>query len=309
MATQVLIRCVKWSIPRYTRDVSDAPSDELIGDHVGSYRIEHLIGEGATGRVCRAADGDGEPVAIKVVRRDIARDAVFGKRFDREAGIARQVQNPHVVPVFDADEQDGLPYLVQRFIAGGSLQDRLRRDGPLSIVEALDIAGQVADGLAALAAQGTVCRGDVKPPNVLFDEASTAMIADFGLVRDSKGTALTRVGQAIGLPHYVAPEQIKGDGVLSGADVYSLGCVLCECRSVDPRFAQERMQVLWAHLNRSAPSTCSDVPDGPAGLGAAVLRALLKDAAQRPARAADYIWSVRQAAGIKAVVDHRTRPR
>lgn len=79
--------------------MSDAPSDELIGDHVGSYRIEHLIGDGAMGRVYRAADGDGEPVRIKVARRHIARDAVFRKGFDREVRVARQLLNPHVVPV------------------------------------------------------------------------------------------------------------------------------------------------------------------------------------------------------------------
>ena len=78
--------------------VSDPPSDELIGSLVGSYRIEHLIGEGAMGHVYRALDGAGQPVAVKVVRREIARDAVFRKRFEREARTAREIQNPHVVP-------------------------------------------------------------------------------------------------------------------------------------------------------------------------------------------------------------------
>lgn len=222
--------------------VSDTPSEELIGDQVGPYRIESLIGEGAMGRVYlarRPADGGDTPVAIKIVRRAIARDAVFRERFDREARIARQVRNPQVVPVLDAGEHDGIPYLVQRFIAGGSLEDRLRREGRLPIAVALDIAGQLAEGLTALATQGMVHR-DVKPPNVLLDGAGTALIADFGVVRDSKGTALTGVGQAIGSRHYMAPEQIKGEAVSSATDVHSLGCILCECLSGDPPFAHER---------------------------------------------------------------------
>jgi serine/threonine protein kinase len=278
--------------------VSDAPSDELIGSLVGSYRIEHLIGEGAMGHVYRAADGAGQLVAVKVVRREIARDAVFRKRFEREARTAREVQNPHVVPVLDAGEHEGLPFLVQPFLPG-SLEDRLAREQRLSIPDALMVAGQVADGLAAMAAQGMVHR-DVKPPNVLLDGAGTALIADFGLVRDTKGTALTRVGQAIGSPHYMAPEQIRGEEVTSATDVYALGCVLCECLSGQPPFAAEQgMKVLWAQLTAVPPDPCAGLPDAPPGLGAAVLRALAKEVSERPSSAPDYVRSVCDAAGIQ----------
>jgi serine/threonine protein kinase len=279
--------------------VSDAPPDELIGTLVGSYRIEGLIGEGAMGHVYRAADGTGAPVAVKLVRRDIARDAVFRKRFEREARTAREVQNPHVVPVLDSGEQDGVPFLVQRFLPGGSLEDRLARERRLSIADALDVAGQVADGLAAMAARGMVHR-DVKPPNVLLDGEGGALIADFGLVRDTKGTALTRVGQAIGSPHYMAPEQIRGEEVSSATDVYALGCVLCECLSGAPPFAAEQgMKVLWAQLTAPPPDPCADLPDAAPGLGAAVLRALAKEVSERPSSAPEYVRSVCEAAGIQ----------
>jgi serine/threonine-protein kinase len=168
----------------------------------------------------------------------------------------------------------------------------------LSVGEALDVATQLADGLAALAAEGMVHR-DLKPPNVLLEKDGTALITDFGLVRDTKGTALTRVGQAIGSPHYMAPEQIRGETVLPATDVYSLGCLLCECLSGAPPFAHEQgMQVLWAQLTKEPPDPCADRSDAPAGLGAAVLRALAKEVEDRPAGAPEYVRAVREAAGL-----------
>ncbi len=103
--------------------------DPLIGKSVGSYRVEALLGIGGMGRVYRAIGSDGEPVALKLVRSDIAEDSIFRKRFEREARIAQQVKNPHVVPVLDTGEHEGVPYLSQRFIEGGSLEQKLKEGG------------------------------------------------------------------------------------------------------------------------------------------------------------------------------------
>ena len=275
----------------------DAP-DPLVGSTVGPYRIVDLLGLGGMGRVYRALDGDDQLVALKLVRGDLAQDGVFRKRFEREARIAQQVVHPHVVPVLATGEHDGVPYLAQRFIDGGSLEDRLRDEGRLAIAETLRIGAQVASGLAALGAEGMIHR-DVKPANVLLDEQGTAYITDFGLAKDTRSTILTRPGQALGSPHYMAPEQIRGEDVTAATDVYSLGCVLYECLRGAPPFSEQRgMRVMFAQLTDMPTDPCADLADAPAGLGAAVLGALAKTPAQRPASAPEYVRSLYDAAGL-----------
>ena len=273
-------------------------ADPLLGSDVGPYRIDALLGVGGMGRVYRASDAEGSVVALKLVRRDLAADSVFRQRFEREARVARQVVNPHVVPVLDTGEHDGVPYLAQRYIDGGSLADRLKREGRLALLDALTVGAQVAAGLAALVAEGLVHR-DVKPANVLLDDEGTAYITDFGLAKDSQSPALTRPGQALGSPHYMAPEQIRGEDVSSATDVYSLGCVLYECVSGAPPFANQRgMRIMWAQLTDLPPDPGAEVPELPAGFGAALLGGLAKDPAERPASAPDYVRALCHAAGV-----------
>ncbi len=275
----------------------EAP-DPLIGVTVGRYRIESLLEVGGMGRVYRAVGAEGEPVALKLVRSDLAEDSVFRKRFEREAMIAQQVKNPHVVPVLDTGEHEGVPYLSQRFIEGGSLEQKLKREGRLDVSTTLKLCAQVADGLDALFAGGMVHR-DVKPANVLLDLDGTALITDFGLAKDSQGTNLTRPGQALGSLDYMSPEQIRGEAVSAATDVYALGCVICQCLSGTPPFSDRQgMRILWAQLQDEPPDPCAELPDAPPGLGAAVLRALAKSAAERPQSAGEYARLLHEAAGI-----------
>src|ERR687894_111244 len=113
---------------------ADAPS---VGDTFAEYKIESALGEGGMGFVFRAVGPDGKTVALKVVKPEMARDDIFRRRFDREARIAQKVQHPHVVPVLESGEQDGLPYMAQEFIRGGSLDAKLKNDGPLDIPTAV----------------------------------------------------------------------------------------------------------------------------------------------------------------------------
>src|SRR4051795_2197335 len=124
------------------------------GDMVGPYRVESMIGEGGMGRVYRAVGPDGETVALKVVKAELARDDVFRRRFEREAGTAARVQHPNVVPVVDTGEHEGIPYMAQKFITGGSLEDKIKRETRLDLREAVELCTQVADGLRPLHAQG-----------------------------------------------------------------------------------------------------------------------------------------------------------
>jgi serine/threonine-protein kinase len=281
-----------------SEDVQGGQPDPLIGKSVGSYRVESILGIGGMGRVYRAVDSDGQPVALKLVRGDIAEDSVFRLRFEREARIAQEVKNPHVVPVLETGEHEGVPYLSQRFVEGGSLEEKLKREGRLDVPTALQICAQVADGLDALFAGGMVHR-DVKPANVLLDTEGTALITDFGLAKDSQATALTRPGQALGSMDYMSPEQIRGEEVTAATDVYALGCVMCECLSGAPPFADRKgMRVLWAQLQDEAPDPTTELEGVAPALGPAILRALEKDIAKRPQSAGEYARLLYEAAGL-----------
>jgi serine/threonine protein kinase len=268
-------------------DLSAQPDAELnAGESFGPYRIEGTLGVGGMGRVYKATAPDGQEVALKLIKGDIARDRVFRRRFDREARIAQRVTHPHVVPVLDTGEQAGVPYLTQRFIRGGSLADLLERDGTLDAQTAVTICTQVAGGLDSLHEGGLIHR-DVKPGNIVLEDG-VAYITDFGLAKDTKGSLLTKPGQAVGSLDYMAPEQIRGEDVSAATDVYALGCVMCECMSGSPPFDRPGMGVLMAHLKDEPPDPCAERNDTPPGFGEAIMKALAKDAADRPPTASAY---------------------
>jgi serine/threonine protein kinase len=276
----------------------DRSPESRIGSKVGQYRIESVLGVGGMGIVYRATGPDNKPVAVKLIKEDFARDETFRRRFSREARIAQTVGNPHVVPVLDTGEHDGLPYLAALFIEGGSLERKLKREGRLDVPTAVRICAQVADGLKALWEAGMVHR-DIKPGNILLDFADNAYITDFGLVKDSRGTALTRPGQALGSMDYMAPEQIRGEDVTAATDIYALGCVIFECIEGAPPFADRGgMQVLMAHLREEPPDPSRD--DISAGFTRALKVALRKEPSERPSTSVEYARSLSVAAGISS---------
>jgi serine/threonine protein kinase len=278
--------------------VSSSDYDPRIGTRVGSYVINGVLGIGGMGKVYDAAAPDGTRVALKVVKEDLARDETFRRRFAREVRIAQTVRNPHVVPVLDTGEHEGIPYMIQRFIDGQSLEQKLKAEGRIDVAAAVNICAQVAEGLQALWAAGLVHR-DIKPGNIIFNREGTVFITDFGLAKDSQGSVLTLPGQALGSMDYMAPEQIRGGEVTAATDVYSLGCVMFECLDGSPPFADRQgMRVLWAHLQ--------DEPPEPKGVAPAVAEALKsalqKEPSDRPLSGAEYARKLSTAAGI-AVVD------
>jgi serine/threonine protein kinase len=248
------------------------------------------------GKVYRATASDGTSVALKLVKEDYARDETFRRRFYREARIAQMVKHPNVVPVLDTGEHDGLPYMAQRFIKGESLDDKLKRDGPLDVATAVQVCTDVAAGLEALWAAGMVHR-DVKPANILLDEAGQAYITDFGLAKDTQGSLLTRPGQALGSLDYMAPEQVRGDDVTAATDVYALGCVTFECLTGAPPFADRMgMRVLWAQLQDAPPNPCEKRPELSEDAAAVILRALEKDPGLRHQSASEFATDLKSIA-------------
>jgi serine/threonine protein kinase len=282
-------------------NATETATDERIGRRVGGYLIVSLVGVGGMGKVYQATASDGTRVALKIVKDDFARDETFRRRFKREARIAQTVRNPHVIPLLDSGEQDGIPYLAQQFIEGLSLEQKLKREGRLDLPSTVRICAEVADGLQALWAAGMVHR-DVKPGNIMLDLTGKAFITDFGLAKDNQGSVLTMPGQALGSLDYMAPEQIRGEPVTAAADIYSLGCVMFECLQGKPPFADRQgMRVLWAHLQDDPPDPCVGREDVSPEFRAAVKTALRKQPEDRPSSSVDYARSLSQAAGIPVI--------
>ena len=277
--------------------MSGTEADDRVGSVVGTYRINAVAGVGGMGKVYDAVGSDGTRVALKMVKQDLARDETFRKRFQREARIAQTVRNRHVVPVLDTGEHDGVLYMAQQFIEGTSLEAKLKAEGRIDVKTAIKICAEVAEGLQALWDAGMVHR-DIKPGNILLDREGTAYITDFGLAKDSQGSVLTMPGQALGSMDYMAPEQIRGEEVTAETDLYSLGCVMFECLTGRPPFADRQgMRVLWAHLQDEPPD-----PNGvTAELGQAVKSALQKQPADRPRGGVEYARRLSTAAGLPAI--------
>jgi serine/threonine protein kinase len=290
--------------------VADQTRELQLGETIGPYRIEAELGVGGMGRVYQALDGDGKRVALKVVKSELAGDVVFRRRFEREASAARKVDDPHVVAVLDSGDLDGIPFIAQEFMSGGTLADRIDGPEPLELETIVDVVLQVAKGLDSLHAVGIIHR-DVKPENILFDEAGQAHITDFGLAKDRAATVLTKPGQALGSMDYMAPEQIRATDVGPATDVYALGCVVFECIAGKPPFAdRDGMQVLWAHLQDPPNDPCAARDDIPDELGWAILRALEKEPDKRPPTATGCARMVQMAAGQSSPSESaETQPR
>ena len=203
------------------------------GTTVAGYRIEALIGRGGMGAVYRAEEaGLGRKVALKVIAPELAQDERFRERFLRESRIAASLDHPHVVPIYQAGEEDGVLFLAMRYVEGSDLAKLVAENGALEPKRAVELLSQVAEALDAAHEKGLVHR-DVKPSNVLIAEAAGrehCYLGDFGLTkRTGSLSGVSVAGEIVGTLEYVAPEQITGDPLDERADVYSLGCVLYEC--------------------------------------------------------------------------------
>ena len=250
------------------------------GRVVAGYRIERLLGRGATGAVYLAEDPEGRELALKVLIPELAQDARFRERFLRESQIAGGLDEPHIVPTLAVGEDDGVLYLAMRFIDGLDLREILKRDGSLSPERAVDVAGQVAGALDAAHALGLVHR-DVKPGNVLIEPANAgehAYLCDFGLAKHiSSVNSLTGDRAFVGTIAYISPEQIEGSAIDARADVYSLGCMLFECLTGRTPFEREtEIATVYAHMNEPPPRPSDVQPGLPEGFDAVIAKALAK---------------------------------
>jgi serine/threonine protein kinase len=265
------------------------------GERIGPYRLEERVGEGAVGVVYRAA-AEARVVALKVLRPELAGNAVYRRRLDHEARVARGLRHPNLVAVVDTGESAGLSWIASRFVEGPSLAGRLRAEGRLAVEDVLQVAAGVGAGLTALHRHGLVHR-DVKPSNVLLASDGTPLVTDFGLAKGEALTALTRPGQVVGTPQYLAPELVEGSGEASPAsDVYALGCVVFECLAGRPPFTGSVLEVALAHLEDEPPDPRELRQNLSEELARVARTALAKDAAARPRTPTMYAHLLRAAA-------------
>jgi serine/threonine-protein kinase len=268
-----------------------------VGDTIGPYRLEDVLGEGGMAQVFRATrTTDSLTVALKVMKSDFIDDDVYRRRFVHEARSAAEVHHEHLVPIVDAGEADGVRYLAVGYVEGRTLEQWITADGPLPRPEVLRVATEVASGLAALHEKGIVHR-DIKASNILIDQNGAAMLTDFGLAKGRAYTALTKPGQVLGTLDYLAPELIKGEQATEASDVYALGCLTYECIAGKPPFAHKSVfEVGIAHLDEDPEDPGAERDDWPAELSRPVLQALAKDPALRPASATAFATMLRDAA-------------
>lgn len=252
-----------------------------IGD---SYALEGEIGRGGMSVVYRARDLRlNRPVAIKVLPPGLALDAGVRVRFTREAQTAAQLSHPHIVSIYDVGERDGIAFLVMALLTGGNLATLLAHEHRVPVEEARRFLREVADALDYAHQRGVIHR-DIKPDNILLDQAGRAVVTDFGIAWAMESASrLTATGAAVGTPAYMSPEQAVGDRVLDGrCDIYSLGVVGYQMVTGRVPFtAANAMALLLKHVTE-APRPVLDLrPDTPPALAAAIERALLKSPEDR----------------------------
>ncbi|AEV71040.1 serine/threonine protein kinase [Mycolicibacterium rhodesiae NBB3] len=262
--------------------MNDSPHNSRVGSQLGPYHLNSLIGRGGMGEVYEAHDTvKGRTVALKLLPDSLSHDPVFRERLQREARAAGQLQEPHVVPIHDYGEIDGVLYVDMRLIDGTDLRSVLAKDGAMAPARAVWIVRQVAAALDAAHAAGITHR-DVKPENILITADDFAYLVDFGIANAATDHTLTEKGTAIGTYAYMAPERFSSKPVTEKADVYALACVLHQCLTGQQPFAADSISMLiTAHLIEAPPKPSEVRPDIPPAFDAIIAKGMAKDAADR----------------------------
>jgi len=293
----------------------DDPLERLRSALAGRYAVEWEVGRGGMSRVYAARDlRHGRRVAIKVLRPDLA--SILGAdRFLQEIEIAARLQHPHILPLFDSGEADGLLFYVMPFVTGETLRARLTRMGRLTIADAARIGREITDALGYAHREGVVHR-DIKPENVMLG-AGHAYMMDFGIAKAlSEATdhgGITSAGLTLGTPAYMAPEQAAAaPDVDHRADIYAIGTVLYEMLAGHPPFSDSTAQRILARQMTESPAPVQgERPDTPTAMAQGIERALQKDPDRRWQSAAELIPAIEAGLGDRqpgAIASGRRRP-
>jgi serine/threonine protein kinase len=279
--------------------------DPAIGSEVAGFRLDALLGRGGMGAVYRATELSlSRTVALKLILPELAEEERFRARFQREARLAAQIDDPHALPVYQAGEWNGCLYMAMRYVDGTDMAALVGPGPGLHPRHTAQLLRQVAQALDAAHRHGLVHR-DVKPANVLLEARDTgvhAYLTDFGLSKAvTSKSGVTKTGLWVGTVSYAAPEQLQAAKTDARSDVYALGCVIFYALTGRPPFQREReVSTLIAHLSEPPPSLASLRPELPAWaeLDAVIAKALAKDPDQRHQSAGEL------AAAIDAAAEH-----
>jgi DNA-binding beta-propeller fold protein YncE len=283
------------------------PGSFAPGSRIASYLLEEQIGQGGMAVVFRAHDERlDRTVALKILAPALADDEAFRQRFIRESRAAAAVDDPHIIPVFEAGETSGVLFIAMRFVRGGDVRSLVSQVSTMSPGRAAEIVSQVASALDAAHGRGLVHR-DVKPANMLLDASSGAgrpdhvYLSDFGLSKASLQTSgLTGTGTFLGTLDYISPEQIEGKPVDGRADEYALACAAFELLTGVPPFQREEaMAVMYAQLSEPPPPLSSRRRDLGYAADAVFAKALAKAPADRYGTCREFSEALREAFGIR----------
>src|SRR5687768_16773320 len=250
-------------------------------EQIGKYKILEKIGQGAMGEVYKAHDSIlNRWVAVKTISTALAGDDTLRKRFQREAQSAARLNHPNIITVYDYGEEHAKIYMAMELLEGTDLKQTIVRRVPLSLDEKLEIMDQICDGLA-FAHAGDIVHRDLKPANIHLLANGQVKIMDFGLARLG-GSEMTRTGMVMGTPHYMSPEQVRGERADSRSDIFSLGCVFYELLTYRKPFDADSMHAVLFKVMQENPAPVAEfAPDVPHVLQDLLDRALAKDPNQR----------------------------
>src|SRR6184192_394924 len=268
---------------------ADQLFDRLARALAGRYTLVRELGQGGMATVYLATDVKlGRRVAIKVLP-PTTRHYLGSGRFQREVLFAAQLSHPHIVPLFEADEADGLLFYVMEYVEGESLHDRLERDGPLAVEEAIRITAEVGDALEYAHETGVIHR-DIKPGNILLSRGH-AMVSDFGIAKVLAEGGPPRTGITVGTAEYMSPEQASGEKRIDArSDVYGLAAVLYEMLAGEPPFTGPSAQAIVARVLSEFPRPIHTIrPNLPAHIDRALTAGLAKLPADRPPTARTFV--------------------
>jgi serine/threonine protein kinase len=275
---------------------------DLISGALPAYEVGDELGQGGWGVVVsgRHRQLDRE-VAIKQLPVALAADPAVRRRFTAEARVLASLDHPHVVPVFDFVEREGLCLLVMEFLPGGTLHDRVTAAGGFTAPHAVAVSLACASGLGAAHRRGILHR-DVKPDNMLFAASGALKVADFGIAKVIGGpeTVMTRAGEVLGTPAYIAPEQVRGGGLSPATDVYALATMLYELLAGTLPFVNDGdgMALLFKHAYEAPVPLGESAPTVPDPVAAVVMRALATEPADRFDTAESFGVALAQASAL-----------
>ncbi len=276
--------------------------DQFVGKKLGNYDVIEMIGKGGMAAVYRAHQPSmNRSVAIKVMATQFGSDDEFVLRFKNEAQQLAQLEHAHILPVYDFGEQEGVLYIVMRYLPTGTLADRITPEG-MEARTAARFFRQLASALDYAHSRGVIHR-DLKPSNVLIDQQNNAFLADFGIAKSlDNASKLTGTGGVVGTPTYMSPEQGLGEPLDARSDIYALGVMLFEMLSGEPPFqADNPMAVMLKHINDAPPDLTVLNPKVTPAVEAVVMRALAKEPAKRYAAALEMADALDEAVATGAV--------